>query len=190
MKYFIFKKIIGDELVNHLKNYFIMKKEIHNFLSLMGKINNNTLFIGKKGDDDIPDCYSEYSDFCSETLLKSIRFKMEDKFKLKLEETYSYTRIYINGSFLKKHKDRKSCEYSVTLNISGDSWPIYIEDNNVSIPIFLNPGDALFYKGCEINHWRDAYEGKEDYIQIFLHYNKVGFNKYDNRHMLGLPKKI
>jgi hypothetical protein len=190
MRYFIFKKIIGEELVNHLKNYFTMKKQVHNFLSLMGRINDTTFFIGKNGDNDIPNCYSEYSDFCSETLLKSICPKMEDKFKEKLEETYSYTRIYTNGSFLKKHKDRMSCEYSVTLNISGDSWPIYVEDNNTPIPIFLKPGDALFYKGCEINHWREPYTGKEDYIQIFLHYNKIGTNKYDNRHLLGLPKKF
>lgn len=189
MKYFIFKKIIGNELVSHLKNYFFMKKEIQNFLSLTGAVNDRTMFIGTKGDKGVPDCYSEYADFCSETLLKSIRPKVEDAFKQKLIETYSYVRIYINSSFLPKHKDRMDCEYSVTLNISGESWPIFIEDN-IQIPVILNPGDALFYKGCELTHWREPYTGKEEYIQIFLHYNKLGTIKYDNRHLLGMPRQI
>jgi hypothetical protein len=29
--------------------------------------------------------------------------------------------------FLKRHKDRFSCEISTTMNLGGDDWPIYLE---------------------------------------------------------------
>jgi hypothetical protein len=54
---------------------------------------------------------------------------MEKQTGLKLIPTYSYARIYKKGDILHRHKDRFSCEISTTLNLGGDSWPIYIEPN-------------------------------------------------------------
>ena len=50
-------------------------------------------------------------------------------------------------------------------------------------------GDMLIYQGCELEHWREAFEG-ENCGQVFLHYNdasKAEENKYDGRPFLGLP---
>jgi hypothetical protein len=33
----------------------------------------------------------------------------------------------------------------------------------------LKPGDGLLYRGTELFHWRDAYQG-EALVQVFLHY--------------------
>jgi hypothetical protein len=48
----------------------------------------------------------------------------------------------------------------------------------------------LIYKGMELEHWREPFEG-EDCIQVFLHYNKISkeaeLNKFDKRPHLGLP---
>ena len=52
---------------------------------------------------------------------------MEDETGLKLNETYSYARIYKKGDILARHKDRYSCEISTTLNLGGDTWPIFLE---------------------------------------------------------------
>jgi hypothetical protein len=85
--------------------------------------------------------------------------------------TYTYSRIYRNGSVLNKHTDRSSCEISLTLHLDGDKpWSIWVE-NPQGKPrcVTLNPGDALVYLGCVAPHWRDEYVGKE-YTQIFLHY--------------------
>ena len=89
----------------------------------------------------------------------------------KLLPTYSYARVYKNGSFLPIHKDRSACEISLTVHLDGDtSWPIYIT-NPQALPIECNlqPGDAVLYLGCLAHHWRFKYTG-ENYAQVFLHY--------------------
>jgi len=59
------------------------------------------------------------------------------------------------------------------------------------IKVDLKPGDMLIYQGCEVEHWRDAFPGK-DCGQVFLHYNdrtkkQAKENLYDTRPFLGLP---
>ena len=49
----------------------------------------------------------------------------------------------------------------------------------------------LVYSGCDLEHWRESFEG-QDCGQVFLHYNnKAGQflenNAFDGRPMLGLP---
>jgi hypothetical protein len=81
-------------------------------------------------------------------------------------------RIYVRGAELAKHTDRNSCEISATVPIefeSQNNWPLCIEvDGNVR-KIELEPGDALIYKGIQIPHWREAFQGERQ-VQIFLHY--------------------
>ena len=96
--------------------------------------------------------------------------------------TYSFWRMYTKFATLEKHTDRPSCEISVTLNICGDDteWPIYMDGASIT----LGYGDAAIYLGCEVEHWREPFEG--DYqMQAFLHYvDKNGKNKNhykDNR---------
>ena len=89
--------------------------------------------------------------------------------------------IEINLSELKPHLDRKSCDISGTLCIGYDvsnldnknsNWPMYIRDDKGNQkPIHLNLGDVVLYKGAEIAHWREPFEGK-NHAQVFLHYNK------------------
>ena len=100
-----------------------------------------------------------------------------------------------------------SCEVSTTLFLGGDNWPIFIDptgSNNVMDPgkntikpdapkgvqVNLNPGDMLVYSGCDLEHWREAFDGK-DCGQVFLHYNNTETpgadkNLYDKRPHLGL----
>lgn len=53
----------------------------------------------------------------------------------------------------------------------------------------LHPGDAIVYKGCEVEHWRDAMDDTELNAQVMLHYvDKNGPNadcKWDKRPGLG-----
>jgi hypothetical protein len=50
----------------------------------------------------------------------------------------------------------------------------------------------VIYKGCEVEHWRDAYKGL-NHAQVFLHYNEKQ-GKYNNindgRLFLGLPSIV
>lgn len=85
--------------------------------------------------------------------------------------TYVYSRIYRDGSILTKHRDRPSCEISITLHLGGDKpWPIWIETpEKEERCVTLNPGDGMLYLGCIASHWRNKFEGTE-YTQFFLHY--------------------
>jgi len=122
-----------------------------------------------------------------ETLLKTLLPLMEKNTGLKLYPTYSYARIYKKGDVLERHRDRPSCEISATLNLGGDSWPIYLEPK---IKVDLNPGDMLIYRGCDSTHWRDKLKGKKC-AQVFLHYNQKNgpfknSNLFDGRPMIGI----
>ena len=107
----------------------------------------------------------------------------------------SFKKDKYQGDELKRHKDRYSCEISTTLNLGGDDWPIFLEpsgkEGEDGIEVRLEAGDMLMYRGCELEHWREPFTGK-DCGQVFLHYNdKNGkdaeSNKYDGRPMIGLP---
>ena len=114
---------------------------------------------------------------------------------LKLIPAYTFARIYKKGDVLERHKDRFSCEISTTMNLGGDPWAIYLEPSGKEglkgIKVDLKPGDMLVYCGCDLEHWRNKFKGKEC-IQVFLHYNNrktpgAKDNIFDKRPHLGLP---
>lgn len=182
----VVRKVISSDLTSHLVNEINLSKQISDFYS--GGSTNKRLL----NDGLVDKAYFGYGSIFGESLLRGLKNEVESVVNKKLDETYSYYRIYYNGSVLQKHKDRPSCEYSTTLNLQGDHpWPIYIKDltGNVN-ELLLEPGDMCVYKGCEVQHWRDPYPGTE-FKQIFLHYVDIdGKNKdfkYDTRPMVGLP---
>lgn len=100
--------------------------------------------------------------------------------------TYSYARVYKEGSDLKHHVDRDACEISLTLHLAGDTdWPIYIQKpNGETAKLSLNSGDAMMYLGCDADHWREQFQGSR-YVQVFLHYvrsrGERNYAVFDNR---------
>jgi hypothetical protein len=153
--------------------YNFKYKKIENFLTNEEQVllKNYTIInhrIGEKIKFDIQssDC-SFYADPLMESLLLTKRKKMMELTGLKLLPTYAYYRMYTFGADLKKHKDRPSCEISVTVNLTscGEEWPIYIDGT----PIYLKPGDAAIYLGCGVEHWRETFNG-DHHAQAFLHY--------------------
>ena len=44
-----------------------------------------------------------------------------------------------------------------------------------NIPIVINSGDGVIYKGCEIEHWRPVFNQPKEYWhhQLFIHYVDV-----------------
>ena len=195
MIYKIIKQAITQELAEFVYSYFLNKRKVARFFFDERYISPFTTEFGVWNDEQIPETYSHYADVAMETLLEKLKPLMEKESGLKLNETYSYARIYKKGDELKRHKDRYSCEVSTTLNLGGDEWPIYLEpsgeEEKEGIKVILNQGDMLVYKGCDVEHWREKFEG-ENCGQVFLHYNdasdeKAEQNKYDGRPFLGLP---
>ena len=132
--------------------------------------------------------FSKYSHIPFEVLSIHLLPKIESVVGKKLAPTYTYARIYKNGTTLEKHVDREPCEYSATITLSkdGTDWPIYMAGS----PIELEIGDAAIYKGGEVEHWRNAYQG-EQHVQVFLHYVDInGPNSehiFDKRPYIGYP---
>ena len=59
-----------------------------------------------------------YGDPVTDALLITKKSLMEKETGLQLLPTYTFWRMYTYGADLKKHTDRPSCEYSVTVKIS------------------------------------------------------------------------
>ncbi len=196
-KYKVFRKAISYELANFCFNYLKLKKDAVSFM-YQSKIVNENPFLGTWNDKQCNNTYCCYSDFVMETLLLKLLPTIKKETKLDLVPTYSYIRLYKKGDVLKRHTDRPSCEISVTLNLGGDNWDIFIDPsgkkNKKGIAVSLEPGDMLIYKGCELEHWRKTFKGNTC-CQVFLHYNNKNGqyksnNKYDGRPMLGVPSNI
>ena len=193
--YKVIKQAISKELADFVYSYFLTKREVARVFfddRYISPFNNDW---GVWNDPQVPETYSHYSDIAMETLLEKLVEPMSKETGLNLIPTYSYARIYKKGDVLKRHKDRYSCEVSMTMNLGGDPWPIYLEPSGETdkegVKIDLEPGDALIYRGCEVEHWREVFEG-ENCGQVFLHYNDASGenaeeNRYDTRPFLGLP---
>ena len=195
MKYQVIKKAISEELAEFCYQYFWNKRNVARHLFDTRFISPYTEYFGVWNDQQIPETYSHYSDIAMETLLQKVKPRMEQETGLKLIETYSYARIYKKGDELKRHKDRYSCEISTTMHLGGDEWSIFVEpsgeEGKKGIEIQLTQGDMLIYRGCDLEHWREPFEG-ENCGQVFLHYNdatgeNAKENQFDTRPMIGLP---
>ena len=196
-RYTIIRKAIDKDLALFLYNYLTIKKQVYDTCIKSRYISSYETLLGIYESDDgqVPNTYSCYSDIAIETLMLKCQPQMEKITGLKLHPAYTYARIYKKGDILKRHKDRFSCEISTTMNLGGDDWPIYLEPSGKEgmkgIKVDLKPGDMLVYSGCELEHWREKFKGKEC-VQIFLHYNdkktpKALDNIFDKRMHVGLP---
>lgn len=116
-------------------------------------------------------CY--YADPLIEVLLLKCKDTVEQATGKELLPTYAYSRIYQHGEQLKKHVDRESCEISVTVNVAskGDVSSFYTKyKENESQQHILRAGDAIIYKGCEVEHWRLPLNEGQITVLFTLHY--------------------
>jgi len=201
--YAVIKNAISRDLADFLKDYLLLKSQVFNYYRERRVISPFNHLFGKAGDHQVTNSYNTYGDIAMDNLLVSLKPKVEKIVGRKLIETYSYSRVYVPGADLKRHKDRYSCELSTTLNLGGDPWPIfvdpkniklhkentkYISPNNKGLQIDLDPGDMMVYEGCKVEHWREPFTGKLC-MQTFLHYNydtkENAVRKWDGRKQLG-----
>ena len=211
-KYQIIRGALSKELSNFIFNYMMLQRDAVYWMTKNNKVNPANPFIGTRTDKQVSGCYSKYADWVMETLLMYMIPIMKAKTGLDLIPTYSYTRLYEKGNILKRHKDRPSCEVSTTLHLGGDEWPIYLDPTGADFVIYGNTegektvksgapkgvrvdlkiGDMLIYSGCDLEHWREPFQGNVC-SQVFLHYNHANgpfakTNLLDGRPLLGVPK--
>ena len=210
-KYQVIRQALSKEISNFIFNYMMLQRDAVDLMMKNNRVNPHNPFIGTREDSQVPGAYSKYADWVMETLLQYMRPIMKAKTGMDLVPTYSYTRVYEKGNILRRHKDRPSCEISTTLHLGGDPWPIFVDPtgaNNIlsgfetttvvkpgapkGVRVDLKVGDMLIYSGCELEHWREPFQGNVC-SQVFLHYNHakgpfVQTNLFDKRPILGVPK--
>ena len=129
--------------------------------------------------------------------------KLKHHIDMDLQETYSYSRKYDRGAYLKAHADRPSCEISATICLDyctddNTPWTIWVDNSsdyvNNPFEIFedtqgkpkrqqktarkidLEVGDILLYQGPNVIHWRDHFLGNFSY-HMFLHFHAISSSK-------------
>ena len=192
-KYDVLKNVLRDDYCHLFAEYFRNKAQTYETMLKHTFISEFHNEFGTKFDRQVLGAYSCYGDIMMEMLLVNMHALMEKNTGLRLQPNYSYARIYKTGHVLERHKDRLSCEISTTLNLGGDPWPIYLEPSGREgmngLKVDLNPGDMLIYRGMDLEHWREPFQGSEC-VQVFLNYNDVNNPNavpYDGRPHLGLP---
>jgi len=212
-KYQVIRGALSEQMANFIFNYMLLQRDAVGWMLKNNKVNPVTSLIGNRIDKQAPGCYSKHGDWVMETLLMYMIPIMKAKTGMDLVPTYSYTRLYEKGTILQRHKDRDSCEVSTTLHLGGDEWPIFLDPSGADFVIYgtgtekisrsvkpgapkgvkvdLKVGDMLIYSGCDLEHWREPFEGSVC-SQVFLHYNHAHgpfakTNLFDKRPMLGVP---
>tara|TARA_B100001113_G_scaffold329657_1_gene304673 strand:- start:368 stop:1435 length:1068 start_codon:yes stop_codon:yes gene_type:complete len=131
--------------------------------------------------------------------------KLKNHIDMDLQETYSYTRKYHRGAYLKAHADRPSCEISATLCLDymtddNTPWSIWVDNSQdfvnrpneiyketqaipirkrkTSKKIDLEVGDLLLYQGPNVAHWRERLLGEYSY-HIFVHFYDINTSMKD-----------
>jgi hypothetical protein len=176
--YVIVKNFISKEMGRHLFEYLRLYEYTQRLQNNEKSFEQDSQVIGSFA--------VGHGDLVFDSLMKTAKPKMEYYTGLDLFPTYSYTRLYKPGNELEIHRDRPSCEISITLKLSDTgwyNWPIWMVDT----PYNLNDGDGVIYRGCDLEHWREPCQSYEDYRmgQVFMHYvDKNGPHsewKYDKR---------
>jgi len=151
--------------------------------------------------------YKSHGGYCfppAVALHRWLRDNLRDVLSLQLTETYSYTRKYERGAYLKSHTDRPSCEISATICLDyktddNTPWKIWVQNDRnyvdemndqqaiyektqalpqkqrTGVSVALEVGDVLLYQGPNIPHWRDYLLGDYSY-HMFLHFIKRDTN--------------
>lgn len=181
----------------HNNGFFVIKNFIPRFLANYLKEVLHTLRVNNKlltGDNQVQNSLCVYGDHAFDTFAYQSTPFFSEIVGRDLSFTYTYARVYLNNAALLPHIDRDECEHSVTLFLGGnysELWPIWMQkENNRPEPVVLQEGDCVIYKGNELGHWRDNFNGVDHY-QLFMHYveaeGKYKDSLFDTRPYFGLP---
>jgi hypothetical protein len=174
--YCVIRGVVGSVLLTTLSRY------------ALARYKNRML----ANDVKVPGIPSAYADPLMEELLWRLIPLVESITGRKVFPTYSFFRIYRSADSLFRHKDRNACELSMSVNLKTKAnlaWPLWIETGDShEVPITLEAGDVIIYKGIELTHWREPFAGLYN-IQTFLHYvsqdGPYADQRYDGREKLS-----
>jgi len=158
--------IFSKQFQDYIK---ITSRSVVNHFTIKEK--SNPQFVVKGVEKDLSK--SMYNTFLGESMLQFLTPLYSKIVQKNLVPTYSFFRRYNKTNSLSPHRDRPSCQYSVTIQIDASEntiWPIVF--NTLNNKIISTKGglfSPVFYQGEKVLHWRDPLE--YDYsTHLFLHY--------------------
>lgn len=92
-----------------------------------------------------------------------------------LKPTYSFASAYRGGAELDAHMDREQCDYTLSLLIDESPrgvapWPLWFQAPDGQHKVNLSIADAVFFRGCELPHWRGASAADHEQINLLFHF--------------------
>lgn len=119
----------------------------------------------------VDNCVSEYNSPELSAILSEKTVVLNELLGKKVIPSYCFTRMSYTGSSLPRHKDRPSCEISLSIHLLGDTpWAFgIVNSQGDDVEVILEPGDAILYDAPNATHFRSEYTG-EYYVQSFHHY--------------------
>jgi hypothetical protein len=119
-------------------------------------------------DNHVPTAVSFSNIAPTDALLLELQPRIEAIIASRLVPTYSYARLYFHGDAFLRHRDRHSCEVSVSIHLGrdGGASELWFPPNE---KVEMEAGDGAVYLGCQTEHWRERFTGRT-MGQVFLHY--------------------
>jgi len=124
-------------------------------------------------DNHVPTAGAVSNTALTDALLLELRPRVEAIAACRLVPTYSYARVYLHGDAFIPHRDRGSCELSVSLP---------------NALVEMEEGDGVVYLGCETEHWREPFGGNV-MGQVLLHYVVAG-GPFAAHYFDGCPERF
>lgn len=94
-----------------------------------------------------------------------------------VKPSYVYLASYLSGAELKKHTDRRQCEFTVSLCVDfspepklATSWPLRLDTPEGPVTVYQALGDGLVYRGTKLPHYRSVLAEGHTSTSIFFHY--------------------
>jgi hypothetical protein len=97
-----------------------------------------------------------------------------------VKPSYVFFASYPPGSALPRHTDRKECEFSISFLVDYTpepdgpcGWPLFLANPDIPESVAaadLRIGDAVFYRGRQLAHYRDRLPEEHRSSSLFFHY--------------------
>lgn len=204
-KYVVIRDFLTKEIATLAYSYCLTNVQRVDYMATHAKHAYMPSWDGHFGDPQVPNTFYRYGDPLMDTIMLMGKQTIEQQIGMQLIPNYTYWRLYQHKDILARHIDRPSCEISATLCIGYNNdnvdkikypdydWPLFVETaEEKQLPIHLKPGDMIIYRGCEIVHWREPFDGL-NHAQAFMHYNDAtgpyNDNYLDGRPIPGIPQK-
>lgn len=152
------------------------------------------------GDDQVEGRYYQHNEPLAKFLHVNLTRLMSLIAGQNIKPSYVYAASYISPADLKPHIDRLQCEFSFSFQIdyspvldgSPSPWGLFLKEPDTEIDpliglssnsfayenqaedinpaVYLKPGDAVAYKGCELIHYRYPLSKGHKSTSLFFHY--------------------